>query len=71
MGNLALTLRDFGQAAEAETLHWQEFEIKTRVLGPDHLDTVNCIGNLALALKSQGRFAEAESLHRQDYEIRK
>ena len=40
MNNLALVYSLQGKYAEAETLHGQNPEIRRRVLGPEHLDTL-------------------------------
>ena len=43
----------------------QVLEVRQRVLGPEHPDTLLSMNNLALAMESQGKAAEAEALHRQ------
>ena len=61
-------LRVNGQYSEAEPLYRQALEGRTRVLGPDHQDTLSNINNLAICIDDQGRRAEAEPLYRQALE---
>ncbi len=44
---------------KAEELQVQAVEIRTRVLGAEHPDTMNSMANLALAYINQGRWAKA------------
>jgi tetratricopeptide (TPR) repeat protein len=46
-------------------------DIKRRVLGPEHPDTLMGMNNLAIALNGTGHFAEAEKLRRETLEIRR
>ena len=55
MGNLALTYSSQGRWKEAEELELQVIEIRKRLLGQEHLDTLISMGNLALIYSSQGR----------------
>jgi hypothetical protein len=64
--NLAAALSQQGLAAEAKGLHWQELELKMKVLGLEHQGTMHSMGNLALAVRKQGRAAEAEELTRHE-----
>ncbi|MGW7748750.1 tetratricopeptide repeat protein, partial [Streptomyces chartreusis] len=45
--NLALALRDLGQLTEAETELRAVLNLRTRVLGPEHPNTLTSRGNLA------------------------
>jgi hypothetical protein len=69
MGNLALTFRNQGRAAEAEALHRQEYEMKTRVLGPEHPHTLLSMHNLALAIDSRGNKGDAWALMVRCFEL--
>jgi tetratricopeptide (TPR) repeat protein len=60
-----------GEWKEAEELWVQVMEIRKRVLGAEHPDTLTGIGNLALTYWNQGRWKEAEDLEVQVMEIRK
>jgi tetratricopeptide (TPR) repeat protein len=60
-----------GQWDEAEVAFTQVLEMRTRVLGPDHLSTLTSMANLASTYWNQGRWNEAENLHVQVMEIRK
>jgi len=61
-GNLGLTAR-------AQALHQQSMEIRQRVLGPEHPDTLDSRDHLADDLDALGHYAEAEKLERQTLEI--
>jgi tetratricopeptide (TPR) repeat protein len=56
---------------EARKLHRETLEIRRRVLGQDHPDTLTSMHNLANAYSSQGRHDEAEKLCRETLEIRR
>jgi hypothetical protein len=71
MGDLALTFRDLGRAAEAEELQQQGYEISKRVLGPEHPDTLIYLNNLAVAMHSVGKTSDALALMLLCYELRK
>ncbi len=60
----ALGLEEKGQVQEAEPLLRRTLEIRSRVLGEDHPNTVASCNNLAANLHSQGRYADAEALFR-------
>ena len=47
MNNLAIVLCDEGRYAEAEKLHRETLDIRRRVLGPEHPDTLMSMNNLA------------------------
>ncbi|KAH7007845.1 Tetratricopeptide repeat-domain-containing protein [Microdochium trichocladiopsis] len=64
MANLASTYRNQGRWAEAESLDLQVMEIKKKVLGPEHPDTLTGINNLACTWKGQGRHDDALDLMR-------
>ena len=49
-----------GRLDEAEAEHRAVLETQTRVLGPDHPDTLTSRSNLTLVLRDLGRLDEAE-----------
>ncbi|KAK3380825.1 hypothetical protein B0H63DRAFT_474432 [Podospora didyma] len=59
MANLASTYRNQGRWKEAEELGVQVMEIRKRVLGEEHPNTLASMANLAFTWKSQGRLDEA------------
>jgi tetratricopeptide (TPR) repeat protein len=67
----AMTLYSDGRWKEAEELYVQVVEIRKRVLGEEHPDTVASLANLAATYWSQGQWKEAEELFVQVVEIRK
>ncbi len=70
MNNLALVLGDLGRYNEAEQMHRQAFELREKVLGREHPDTLTSMDNLAWTLRSLGRYDKAEQMHRQAFELR-
>jgi tetratricopeptide (TPR) repeat protein len=69
MHNLALTVSQQGRRAEAEELRREVLEIRRRVLGPEHPNTLTSMNNLTFSISNQGRYAEAEKLRREVLEI--
>jgi eukaryotic-like serine/threonine-protein kinase len=61
---------NLGLYLEAHPLLGRALEIRTRVLGPEHIDTLKSMNNLGTVLDDEGRYAEAERLHRQVLEVR-
>jgi non-specific serine/threonine protein kinase/serine/threonine-protein kinase len=57
--------------ALAEELNARALEIKRRVLGPEHPDTLKSMGNLANVYTYEGKDAQAEELFNQTLEIQK
>jgi hypothetical protein len=64
LGSLAEAVGQQGREAEAEELHWLEFELTKKVLSLEHPDTLTSMENMDAAVWRQGRTAEAEELHR-------
>jgi hypothetical protein len=58
----ALTLDSDGRYKEAEALQVQVMQMRKRVLGDEHPDTLTSMGNLASTYRNQGRWQEAEEL---------
>jgi Flp pilus assembly protein TadD len=71
MNNLSATLNLEGRYAEAETLLRTTLEIKRRVLGPQHPETLRSMVNLATSLRLEGHNSDAEKLGREALEIRR
>ena len=53
--NLAWLLLEKGELGEAETHSQRALELRKRVLGPDHLDTVSSVNCLAQILRAKGQ----------------
>ena len=62
---------NLGLYPRAERLERQSLEIRQRVLGPEHPDTLDTMNSLASALADEGRSAEAEKLYRETLDIRR
>jgi hypothetical protein len=58
-----------GQYTEAEKMHRQTLEMRVKVLGPEHPETLTSINELAWVLIMQGKYLEAEQMHRQTLEM--
>src|SRR5580704_3751845 len=65
MEGLANVLAAEGRDAEAEKLERQVLEIRERILGPEHTDTLVSKYNLANILVGERHFPEAEKLIRE------
>ena len=51
-------------------MHRQVLQVRRRVLGEEHPDTLNSKNNLANAVEFQGKCQEAEKMHREVLEVR-
>jgi tetratricopeptide (TPR) repeat protein len=71
MHNLAQVYYREGKYAQAEALHSQTLEIKRRVLGAEHSDTLGSMTNLAHVYDQQGKYAQAEALRSRTLEIQR
>jgi len=60
-----------GLYPRAQLLLQQAVEIRQRVLGPEHPDTLKSMNNLAIVLWHEGHYADAEKLHRETLDIRR
>jgi uncharacterized protein YpmB len=56
------TARSEGQLKEAEELKAQVLDIRKRVLGLEHPDTLTSMANLASTYSAQGQWKKAEEL---------
>lgn len=68
---LAYRYRDLGLYDGALPLQTSALEIRRRVLGEEHPDTLNSIYNMGVLLRHQGKFGEAEPYLREAMEIRR
>ncbi|MCH8988309.1 MAG: tetratricopeptide repeat protein [Chloroflexi bacterium] len=68
--NLANAYDSAGRFEEAATIHQENLEVRQRVLGPEHPDTLTSRNNLASAYDSAGRFEEAATIHQENLEVR-
>jgi hypothetical protein len=64
MANLAVGLSEAGEYVAAERLERELIAVKSRLLGPQHPDTLNAMEYLAWTLYYEGRTTEAEKLNR-------
>jgi tetratricopeptide (TPR) repeat protein len=64
MNNLAALYVNEGKNAEAEPLSTAAVEVRRRVLGERHPDTLRSMANLGLLYVNSGRHGQAESLLR-------
>ena len=55
-------LREQGYSREAEKLEIQVLDARTRILGVEHLKTINAMNNLAATYQYLGKYTEAEKL---------
>jgi len=68
MGNVYANL---GLYPRAQSLDQRAMEIRRRVLGPEHPDTLGSMNNLGLVLRNEGHYAEAEKLDRETLDLRR
>jgi tetratricopeptide (TPR) repeat protein len=62
MNNLAFVYHKQNRLEEAAALQARTLEIKRRVMGNKHFETLRSLANLGFVLQDQGRLQEAESL---------
>jgi non-specific serine/threonine protein kinase/serine/threonine-protein kinase len=62
---------NLGLYSQAHPLLARAVQIRTRVLGVEHRDTLRSMNNLGTTLDEEGRYPEAERLHRQVLDIRR
>jgi serine/threonine protein kinase len=56
---------NLGLYSRAQLLLEQAMEIRQRVLGPEHRDTLKTMSDMANLLRNEGRYAESERLYRE------
>ena len=69
MGGVAWYDHVRGAYKSAENLLRREWEIRSRILGVEHRDTLASMSNLAETLRAQGDFAVARKIHEEVLEI--
>jgi tetratricopeptide (TPR) repeat protein len=57
-----------GEYASAEELFRLSLDVREKMLGREHLNTLASVNNLGLVLESQGKYDEAEAMHRRALE---
>ncbi|GFR42040.1 hypothetical protein Agub_g2856 [Astrephomene gubernaculifera] len=62
-------LANFYSMLAGEAAHQQALELRTKVLGEEHPDTISSISNLASCINAQGKYSEAEPMYRQALEL--
>jgi eukaryotic-like serine/threonine-protein kinase len=60
---------NLGLYPQAQSLFADAIDIRRRVLGPEHPETLRSMSKLAGALREQGRYPEAEKLQRETLDI--
>ena len=71
MNNLALTLKVEGDQARARVLGEQLVNVRCRILGEEHYDTLAAMTNLAETLQAQGDLPGARNLQERVVEVRR
>jgi hypothetical protein len=71
MGNLAATYADMGETMRARELEEQVLELRERISGEEHPDTILAMGNLAVTYADMGETMRARKLQEQVLELRK
>ena len=69
--NYIFVLREIGDWKHAEQLEVQVFDMRKKVLGAEHPDTLKSMASLACIYSSQGKWNEAEQLEVQVLDMRK
>ena len=69
--NFALVLKENGDSKNAEELEVQVVDMRKKLLGAEHLDTLTSLVNLAHTYRNQGRWNEEEQLEIQVMDMRK
>ncbi len=61
---MSWTLYQEGKYGESEKLLRETLDLQKRVLGPDHVETLQSMSDLGWTLGEEGRYAEAEKMDR-------
>jgi hypothetical protein len=69
--NFALVLKENGDFNNVEQLEIQVMDMRKKLLGAEHPDTITSMANLASTYQNQGRWNEAEQLEIQVMDMRK
>jgi eukaryotic-like serine/threonine-protein kinase len=70
MSHLASDYLEQGKYAQAESLYSQVLKIRSRVLGPEHPDTLGAMDDLATDYMEEGKYEQTEALYSQALEIK-
>jgi eukaryotic-like serine/threonine-protein kinase len=62
---------NLGLYSRAQPLLQESMEIRERVLGPEHPETLRSLNSLGVVVSSQGHYAEAEKLLRESLDLRR
>ena len=71
MNNLAGLYYDQGKYAQADPLYTTALEVRRRILGDLHPDTLQSMSNMATLYTAQGKYAQAEQLYERTLQIRR
>ena len=66
---MALLYQFQGRYGEAEPLYKEALQVREKVLGKEHPDTLTSMNNLAALYESQGRYGEAEPLLKEALQV--
>jgi eukaryotic-like serine/threonine-protein kinase len=69
MNNLGMLYKNQDKYAQAESLYTRVLEVRRRVLGEQHPDTLVTVNSLAMLYTDQRKFAQAEPLFREVVEV--
>ncbi|KAJ5348541.1 uncharacterized protein N7506_001794 [Penicillium brevicompactum] len=70
LSNCGLFLDLQGAYKEAEAMYRQALEVREKVFGREHPDTLASVNDLASVFERQGKYEEAEAMHRRAFEAR-
>jgi Tfp pilus assembly protein PilF len=59
-----------GKYAEAEAMQQQALQVRNKVLGPEHPDTLASVSEFGWVLVRLGKYAEAEAMQQQALQVR-
>jgi Tetratricopeptide repeat len=69
--NFAFVMWENGDWKNAEQLEVQVMDMRKKLLGAEHLDTLSSMANIAVTYENQGKWIEAEQLQVQVMDMRK
>ena len=62
MNNISNTLREMNRLDEAYDIEKETLDLRKKVLGLEHLDTLMTMNNIGVTLKKLNRFEEAYTI---------
>jgi serine/threonine protein kinase/Tfp pilus assembly protein PilF len=71
MDTMARVFQSLGLYAKARPLEEKAVELRQRLLGAEHVDTLRSMNVLASIIKDQGQYADAEKLHQRVLDARR